>query len=133
MPVKRHIFINRDSHPDANIYMAVHEAKNLPPQVPDYQVPHCHNTDEFYYFIGDHPDLTGLEGRSSSKAGCTGSFRPPVTHSDRRGAWYRVTKGGTDVLFRNRGYTHGPPFNLGGERDFANHAGYIFHPSATNE
>jgi hypothetical protein len=30
LPVKRYIFINRDSHPDANVYIAVHEAKNLP-------------------------------------------------------------------------------------------------------
>ncbi|MET0502421.1 MAG: hypothetical protein ABW172_12935, partial [Candidatus Binatia bacterium] len=52
LPVKRHIFINRDSHPDADIYVAIHEAKDLPANVPDYQVPHCHNTDEFYYFIG---------------------------------------------------------------------------------
>ena len=27
LPVKRHIFINRDSHPDADIYVAIHEAK----------------------------------------------------------------------------------------------------------
>ncbi len=53
LPVKRHVFINRDSHPDANIYVAIHEAKDLPSLVPDYQVPHCHNTDEFYYFIGN--------------------------------------------------------------------------------
>lgn len=63
LPVKRHIFINRDSHPDADLYVAIHEAKDLPVNVPDYQVPHCHNTDEFYYFIGNNPDLTGLEGQ----------------------------------------------------------------------
>jgi hypothetical protein len=63
LPVKRHIFINRDSHPDADIYVAIHEAKDLPVDVPDYQVPHCHNTDEFYYFIGNKPDLSGLEGQ----------------------------------------------------------------------
>jgi len=63
LPVKRHIFINRDSHPDADIYVAIHEAKDLPSPVPDYQVPHCHNTDEFYYFIGTNADLTGLEGQ----------------------------------------------------------------------
>ena len=63
LPVKRHVFINRDSHPDAEIYIAIHQAKNLPDPVPDYQVPHCHNTDEFYYFIGDNPDLSGLEGQ----------------------------------------------------------------------
>src|SRR6266568_2015977 len=27
LPVKRHIFINRDSHPDADIYVAIHEYK----------------------------------------------------------------------------------------------------------
>ena len=45
LPVKRHVFINRDSHPDADIYVAIHEARDLPLPVPDYQVPHCHNTD----------------------------------------------------------------------------------------
>ena len=64
LPVKRHVFINRDSHPDADIYVAIHEAKDLPSPVPDYQVPHCHNTDEFYYFIGNNPDLTGF-GRAN--------------------------------------------------------------------
>ncbi|HZD40464.1 MAG TPA: hypothetical protein VE131_07060, partial [Terriglobales bacterium] len=63
LPVKRHIFINRDSHPDADIYVAIHEAANLPVEVPDYQVPHFHNTDEFYFFIGSNSDLTGLEGQ----------------------------------------------------------------------
>ena len=48
LPVKRHIFINRDSHPDADIYVAIHETEILPASVPDYQVPHFHNTDEFY-------------------------------------------------------------------------------------
>jgi len=65
LPVKRYVFINRDSHPEANIYIAIHEAKDLPEHVPDYQVPHCHNTDEFYYFIGKDPDLSGLEGQIS--------------------------------------------------------------------
>ena len=63
LPGKRHVFINRDSHPDADIYVAIHEAKDLPATVPDYQVPHSHNTDEFYYFIGNNPDLSGLEGQ----------------------------------------------------------------------
>ena len=67
LPVIRHVFINRDSHPDADIYVAIHEAKDLPTPVPDYQVPHCHNTDEFYYFIGTNSDLSGLEVRSSLK------------------------------------------------------------------
>ena len=26
-------------------------------------MPHFHNTDEFYYFIGNNPDLSGLEGQ----------------------------------------------------------------------
>src|SRR5574341_357013 len=63
LPVKRHVFINRDSHPEADIYVAIHEAKNLPAAVPDYQVPHRHNTDEFYYFVGCGADLSGLEGQ----------------------------------------------------------------------
>jgi hypothetical protein len=133
MPVKRHIFINRDSHPDADIYVAIHEAKDLPEQVPDYQVPHCHNTDEFYYFIGNNPDLSGLEGQIIFE-GKVHKIISPATVYIPEGAVheYKVTKGaGTvTVLFRNRGYTHEDrPFDLAkGERDFAKYAGYIFSP-----
>jgi len=28
LPVKRHVNINRDSHPDSDIYVAIHEAKD---------------------------------------------------------------------------------------------------------
>jgi hypothetical protein len=133
MPVKRHIFINRDSHPEANIYVAIHEAKNLPSQVPDYQVPHCHNTDEFYYFIGDNADLTGLEGQIIFEGRVHRIVSPACVYIPTGAVHeYKVTKGaGTvTVLFRDRGYTHEDrPFDTGkGERDFAKYAGYIFHP-----
>jgi len=133
LPVKRYVFINRDSHPTANIYVAIHEAKNLPSPVPDYQVPHCHNTDEFYYFIGENPDLTGLEGQIIFEGkvhkilspGCV--YIPTGTVHE-----YKVTKGaGTvTVLFRDRGYTHeDKPFDHAkGERDLARYASYIFSP-----
>ncbi len=133
MPVKRHIFINRDSHPDANIYLAIHEAKSLPPQVPDYQVPHCHNTDEFYYFIGDNADLTGLEGQIIFEGRVHRIISPACVYIPTGTVHeYKVTQGaGTvTVLFRNRGYTHEDrPFDAAkGERDFTKYAGYIFHP-----
>jgi hypothetical protein len=133
LPVTRHIFINRDSHPDAGIYVAIHEAKNLPSPVPDYQVPHRHNTDEFYYFIGHNRDLTGLEGQIIFE-GKVHAIVSPATVYIPQGAVheYKVTRGaGTvTVLFRDRGYTHeNQPFDLGkGERDFAKFASYIFHP-----
>lgn len=133
LPVTRHIFINRDSHPDADVYVAIHEAKNLPSPVPDYQVPHCHNTDEFYYFIGNNRDLTGLEGQIIFE-GKIHSIASPATVYIPRGVVheYKVTSGaGTvTVLFRSRGYTHeNQPFDLvQGERDFAKFASYIFHP-----
>lgn len=135
MPVKRHIFINRDSHPDANIYVAIHEAKNLPPQVPDYQVPHCHNTDEFYYFIGNNADLTGLEGQIIFEGGVHRIISPACVYIPTGAVHeYKVTRGaGTvTVLFRNRGYTHEDrAFDLAkGERDFARYASYIFTPEA---
>jgi mannose-6-phosphate isomerase-like protein (cupin superfamily) len=133
MPVKRHIFINRDSHPDADIYVAIHEANNLPEQVPDYQVPHCHNTDEFYYFIGNNPDLSGLEGQIIFEGKVHKIVAPACVYIPTGAVHeYKVTKGaGTvTVLFRNRGYTHEDrPFDLAkGERDFAKYAGYIFSP-----
>jgi mannose-6-phosphate isomerase-like protein (cupin superfamily) len=133
MPVKRHIFINRDSHPDADIYVAIHEARDLPEQVPDYQVPHCHNTDEFYYFIGDNADLSGLEGQIIFEGKEHKIIAPACVYIPTGAVHeYKVTKGaGTvTVLFRNRGYTHEDrPFDRSkGERDFAKYASYIFHP-----
>ena len=133
LPVKRHVFINRDSHPDADIYVAIHEAKDLPATVPDYQVPHCHNTDEFYYFIGNNPDLSGLEGQIIFEGKVHKIVSPAcvyiptgVVHE------YKVTGGaGTvTVLFRSRGYTHEDrePDSSKGERDFGKYAGYIFKP-----
>ena len=133
LPVKRHVFINRDSHPYADIYVAIHEAKDLPAQVPDYQVPHCHNTDEFYYFIGNHADLTGLEGQIIFEGRAHKIVSPACVYIPAGTVHeYKVTRGaGTvTVLFRERGYTHeDKPFDRAtGERDFAKYAGYIFHP-----
>jgi hypothetical protein len=133
LPVTRHIFINRDSHPDAGIYVAIHEAKNLPSPVPDYQVPHRHNTDEFYYFIGHNRDLTGLEGQIIFEGKVHAIVSPATVYIPQGTVHeYKVTRGaGTvTVLFRDRGYTHeNQPFDLGkGERDFAKFASYIFHP-----
>ena len=133
LPVKRHVFINRDSHPDADIYVAIHEAKDLPSPVPDYQVPHCHNTDEFYYFIGNNPDLTGLEGQIIFEGKVHKIISPACVYIPTGAVHeYKVTKGaGTvTVLFRNRGYTHeDKPFDVArGERDFSKYAGYIFQP-----
>ena len=133
LPVKRHVFINRDSHPDADIYVAIHEAKDLPSPVPDYQVPHCHNTDEFYYFIGNNPDLSGLEGQIIFEGKVHRIIAPACVYIPTGAVHeYKVTSGaGTvTVLFRNRGYTHEDrPFDHAkGEREFAKYAGYIFHP-----
>ncbi len=133
LPVKRYVFINRDSHPDAAIYVAIHAAKDLPPEVPDYQVPHCHNTDEFYYFIGNNLDLTGLEGQILFEGKAHRILSPACVYIPTGAVHeYKVTKGaGTvTVLFRNPGYTHeDKPFDVvKGERDFNQYAGYIFHP-----
>lgn len=133
LPVKRHIFINRDSHPDADIYIAIHEAKSLPEDVPDYQVPHCHNTDEFYYFIGNNPDLTGLEGQIIFE-GAVHKIVSPATVYIPTGTVheYKVTRGvGTvTVLFRNRGYTHEDkrPDAEKGKKEFGKFDGYIIKP-----
>lgn len=134
LPVKRHVFINRDSHPEANIYVAIHEAKDLPSPVPDYQVPHCHNTDEFYYFIGCNPDLTGLEGQIKFEGRVHKITSPACVYIPTGTVHeYKVTRGaGTvTVLFRDRGYTHEDrPFDFSkGERDFARYASYIFPPA----
>src|ERR687895_1153523 len=133
LPVSRHIFINKDSHPDADIYIAIHEAKNLPGEVPDYQVPHFHNTDEFYYFIGNNPDLTGLEGQILFE-GKLHRILSPATVFIPTGSVheYKVTRGaGTvTVLFRNRGYTHEDkrPDLEKGKREAGKFASYVIKP-----
>jgi hypothetical protein len=140
LPVKRHVFINRDSHPDADIYVAIHEAKDLPANVPDYQVPHFHNTDEFYYFLGSNPDLTGLEGQILFD-GKVHRILSPATVYIPTGAVheYKVTRGaGTvTVLFRSRGYTHEDkqPDIDKGIKEVDKFASYVFKPDvrATNE
>jgi mannose-6-phosphate isomerase-like protein (cupin superfamily) len=133
LPVKRHIFINRDSHPDADIYVAIHEAKNLPQPVPDYQVPHCHNTDEFYYFIGDRPDLSGLEGQIIFEGNVHKILSPACVYIPEGAVHeYKVTRGeGTvTVLFRNAGYTHQDqePDREKGRREAGKFARYIIKP-----
>ena len=133
LPVKRYVFINRDSHPEANIYVAIHQAENLPSPVPDYQVPHCHNTDEFYYFIGKNPDLTGLEGQIIFEGKVHKIISPACVYIPMGTVHeYKVTQGaGTvTVLFRDRGYTHEEqPFDdAKGERNFTKYGGYIFSP-----
>lgn len=109
LPVKRHVFINKDSHPDADVYIAIHEAKDLPEAVPDYQVPHFHNTDEFYFFLGNGPDLSGLEGQIKFEGKVHKIVAPATVYIPTGSVHeYKVTRGaGTvTVLFRNRGYTH---------------------------
>ena len=133
LPVKRHIFINKDSHPEADVYIAIHEAVDLPQAVPDYQVPHFHNTDEFYFFLGNNQDLTGLEGQIKFD-GRSHKIVSPATVYIPTGAVheYKVTRGqgSVVVLFRSRGYTHEgkePDLNRG-DREAAKYAGYILKP-----
>jgi hypothetical protein len=133
LPVKRHVFINRDSHPQADIYIAIHEAKDLPANVPDYQVAHCHNTDEFYYFIGNKPDLTGLEGQIIFEGQVHKIFSPACVYIPTGAVHeYKVTRGaGTvTVLFRSRGYTHEgrTPDMAKGHHEFSRFASYIIKP-----
>ena len=81
----------------------------MPSPVPDYQVPHCHNTDEFYYFIGNNADLTGLEGQIIFEGKVHKIISPACVYIPTGAVHeYKVTRGaGTvTVLFRNRGYTH---------------------------
>jgi hypothetical protein len=133
LPVSRHIFINKDSHPDADIYIAIHEAKNLPGEVPDYQVPHFHNTDEFYYFIGNNPDLTGLEGQILFEGKLHRILSPATVYIPTGSVHeYKVTRGaGTvTVLFRNRGYTHEDklPDLEKGKREAGKFGSYVIKP-----
>ncbi|HXG51390.1 MAG TPA: hypothetical protein VNN77_08310 [candidate division Zixibacteria bacterium] len=140
LPVKRRIFINRDSHPEADVYVAIHEAENLPAEVPDYQVPHCHNTDEFYFFVGNGPGLTGLagqikfEGRAHRISSPATVYIPAGTVHE-----YKVVEGAgyVVVLFRSRGYTHidREPDLDAGAREAERFARYVFPPEirATSE
>ena len=103
--------------------------------VPDYQVPHFHNTDEFYYFIGNNPDLTGLEGQIIFEGKVHKIISPACVYIPTGAVHeYKVTKGaGTvTVLFRNRGYTHeDKPFDLSEGRAAKSPSmpSYIFNPT----
>ena len=100
---------------------------------PDYQVPHFHNTDEFYYFIGNNPDLTGLEGQIIFEGRVHKIVSPACVYIPTGAVHeYKVTRGaGTvTVLFRNRGYTHEDkqPDLEKGNREAAKFASYIIKP-----
>lgn len=130
LPVKRHIFINKDLHPDADVYIALHEAKDLPETVPDYQVPHFHNTDEFYFFLGNEPDLSGLEGQIKFEGKVHRIVAPATVYIPTGTVHeYKVTRGSgiVVVLFRNRGYNHvdKQPDLDRGNREADKFAGYI--------
>jgi mannose-6-phosphate isomerase-like protein (cupin superfamily) len=133
LPVTRHVFINKDSHPQADIYVAIHEAKDLPAEVPDYQVPHFHNCDEFYFFLGARSDLSGLEGQIKFD-GKVHKIVSPATVYIPTGAVheYKVTRGAgwVVVLFRSRGYTHTDkePDLEAGEREAERFAACILRP-----
>ena len=133
LPVKRHVFINRDSHPDANIYVAIHEAQGFAvagaglsgaalPQHRRVLLFHRQPSRPHRFGRPDH-----LRRQSSQIVSPACVYIPTGAVHE-----YKVTKGaGTvTVLFRDRGYTHeDKPFDLAkGERDFAKYAGYIFHP-----
>jgi hypothetical protein len=109
LPVKRYIFIDRMSLPQANIYVAIHQARGLPAEVPDYQTPHFHNTDEFYFFIGERPDLSGLEGQIKFEGKVHKIVSPAAVYIPEGMAHeYKVTRGqgSVVVLFRSLDYTH---------------------------
>ena len=130
LPVKRHIFINKDSHPEADVYIAIHEAKNLPGTVPDYQVPHFHNTDEFYFFLGNGPDLSGLEGQIKFEGKVHKIIAPATVYIPTGTVHeYKVTRGAGSVvvLFKNRGYNHvdRQPDMDKGNRETGKFASYI--------
>lgn len=133
LPVRRYIFIDRKSHPNARIYVALHQARNLPQNVSDYQTPHEHNTDEFYFFIGNHPDLSGLEGQIKFEGRTHKIVSPAAVYIPAGTAHeYKVTKGEGNVivLFRNLDYGHiaREPDIEKGEREAEKFRGYVLRP-----
>jgi hypothetical protein len=86
LPVKRYVFINRDSHPDADIYVAIHEAKDLPADVPDYQVPLSTIPMSSTTLSAATRISPGWKARSFSKVRSIRSFRRVCLYSHRCGA-----------------------------------------------
>jgi len=72
-------------------------------------VPHFHNTDEFYFFLGNEADLRGLEGQIKFE-GKTHKIAAPAAVYIPAGTVheYKVTRGAGSVVvvFRSRGYNH---------------------------
>jgi len=130
LPVRRTIFVDRKALPAARIYVAIHQALDLPENVPDYQTSHAHNTDEFYFFIGKNADLTGLygqikfEGKAHEISSPAAVYIPEGTVHE-----YKVTGGAgyVVVLFRSLDYTHIPrqPDLERGKREEAKFSQYV--------
>ena len=80
LPVDRWLFISPEKGllPDAHIYAAVHNARELPKNVPDYQIPHINPHLEIYLALGNKPDLTGLRGQIKLE-GRVFKFKSPCT------------------------------------------------------
>lgn len=130
LPVKRYIFIDGKSLPDASVYVALHQARDLPVEVPDYQTPHAHNTDEFYFFIGNRADLSGLEGQIKFEGKVHKITSPAAIYIPEGMVHeYKVTRGEGNVvvLFRRLDYTHTSkqPDLAKGEREVEKFGRYI--------
>ena len=109
LPVKRYIFIDKKNQPYSKIYVALHKAENLPKMVPDYQKPHKHNTDEFYFFVGNKKNLSGLEGQIKFEGKIHKIFSPATVYIPAGTVHeYKITKGSGNVivLFKNLDYSH---------------------------
>ncbi|MDO8339153.1 MAG: hypothetical protein Q7T16_00685 [Candidatus Burarchaeum sp.] len=108
LPFTRHIFIDRKSLPEAKVYIALHHVTKSLGAVRDYQVPHYHDVDEFYFFIGDEPDMGGLEGRIKFE-GKSHKIASPATVYIPAGLvhQYKVSKGKGKVVILYRGAEYG--------------------------
>lgn len=60
-PGDRYVFIDQKKLPEADFYTIVRTAKDVQSNQVEYIDRHSHNCDSYYLFIGDNPDLTGVQ------------------------------------------------------------------------
>ena len=59
-PGKRFVFSDEKNNSNGQVYTIVREVKNVKEPMPHVKL-HSHNVDSLYLFMGDEPDLKGLE------------------------------------------------------------------------
>lgn len=59
-PGKRRVFLEKELHPEADLYVMVRTSNDVTLDQPEYVESHAHNVSSIYVFLGKDEDLEGL-------------------------------------------------------------------------